>query len=136
MESARKSHAISVARTLPIDGALVHDILLRLRRDSAGTPLRWTLGDRGIVEIDVNFSSVTAGMPSWTASARVWDNRGLSLVGVSLRIKATADTVTLALVPSSALPPWWETRVPELLDLTHAAVDELAEELLWHASRV
>ena len=102
MESARKSHAISVARTLPIDGALVHDILLRLRRDSAGTPLRWTLGDRGIVEIDVNFSSVTAATPSWTASARVWDNRGLSLVGVSLRIKASADTVTLALVPSSA----------------------------------
>ena len=31
--------------------------------------------------------------------------------------------------------PWWTTRTPALLDLAHAALDELAEELLWHATR-
>ena len=48
---------ISVARTLPIDGALLGDVLLRLRRDSAASVLRWTLGDRGAAEVDVCFTS-------------------------------------------------------------------------------
>jgi len=86
---------ISVTRTLAIDGALLGDVLLRLRRDAGPGPLRWTLGDRGVAEVDVK----------------------------------------LTLQPTTALTPFWQDRGEELLELAHAAIDELSEELLWHASK-
>jgi hypothetical protein len=125
--------SLSVARTLPIDGALLGDALLRLRRDAAGAVLRWNLGDRGAVEIDANFTSDRA---SWCATGRVWNPAGLALAGVRLRLEAIGDdTVELTLEPGPTLPSWWDTRPAELGDLTHAAIDEFAEELLWHAAR-
>ena len=82
---------ISVARTLPIDGALLGDVLLRLRRDSAASVLRWTLGDRGSAEVDVSFTS--AG-PSWTTTARLWNHTGLAVTAATLALVATgADEV-------------------------------------------
>ena len=125
--------SLSVTRTLPIDGALLSDVLLRLRRDATGAVLRWTLGDRGAVEVDVNFTSDDG---TWRATGRLWNPTGLALAGVTLWLAATADdAVQLTLRPGSTLPAWWQTRPAELLDLTHAIVDELAEELLWHAAR-
>jgi hypothetical protein len=125
---------INVSRTLPVDGALLDDVLLRLRRDAPGGALRWTLGERGTVEIDANF---TPGIGLWHSGGTVWDHSGFALARVALRLREThADAVELSLVPAAALPRWWGRRVSELLDLLHAAVDELAEELLWHASRV
>lgn len=124
---------ISVTRTLAIDGALLGDVLLRLRRDSGPGPLRWSLGDRGAAEVDVKFTSVGN---TWTTSARVWDGGGLAVAGVALRLDYTGtDAVQLTLQPTSALTPFWQDRAEELLELAHAAIDELAEELLWHASR-
>ncbi|HWS48063.1 MAG TPA: hypothetical protein VN636_19530 [Acidimicrobiia bacterium] len=124
---------ISVTRTLPIDGALLADVLLRLRRDTGASALRWTLGDRGAAEVDVNFT--TAGS-SWITAARVWDASGLAVASVGLRVMATgADTVSLTLQPTSALTPRWLDQLPVLLDLAQAVIDEVAEELLWHATR-
>jgi hypothetical protein len=124
---------IKVARTLPIDGALIGDVLLRLRRDAQAASLRWNLGERGAVEIDVNF--VSDG-PSWCAPGRIWDRRGLALAPVGWRLDPRADAdVELTVVPTAELPPAWHACVPDLLDLMHAAVNELAEELLWHAAR-
>jgi hypothetical protein len=124
---------ISVTRTLAIDGALLGDVLLRLRRDSGPGPLRWTLGDRGVAEVDVKFTSVGN---TWTTVARVWDAGGLAVAGVALRLDYTGtDAVQLTLQPTTALTPFWLEREEELLELAHAAIDELSEELLWHASR-
>jgi len=124
---------ISVTRTLAIDGALLGDVLLRLRRDSGPEPLRWTLGNRGVAEVDVKFTSVGN---TWTTAARVWDAGGLAVAGVALRLDYTGtDAVQLTLQPTTALTPFWLERGEELLDLAHAAIDELSEELLWHASR-
>jgi hypothetical protein len=120
---------INVARVLPIDGALVAEVLLRLRRDAIDGPLRWTLGNRGTVEVDVNFT------PAGTTVVRIWDPSGLALVVCGCSLIPDADTVTLALAPIDPLPSCWSGRLPELLDIAHAAVDELAEELLWHATR-
>jgi hypothetical protein len=123
---------INVNRTLPIDGALLSDVLLRLRRDADGTAIRWTLGDRGIAEFDVNFT--TQG-DTWITIARVWDATGLVLGQAAIHLRTTApDEVTLSAQPTS-LPPWWQERISELVELLHACVDELAEELLWHAAR-
>jgi hypothetical protein len=125
--------SISVTRTLPIDGALLSDVLLRLRRDAGPGPLRWTLGDRGSAEVDASFTSSGS---TWTTTARVWDAGGLAVAGVALRLDPTGtDSVQLTLQPTSALTPFWQERTEELLELAHAAIDELSEEMLWHASR-
>ena len=125
--------SLSVTRTLPIDGALLGDVLLRLRRDGTGAVLRWTLGDRGAVGVDVNF---TSDGPRWCATGRIWNPAGLALAAVTLSLEAIGeDAVQLTLEPGPALPPWWEARMAALTDLSHAVVDELSEELLWHAAR-
>ena len=124
---------IRVARTLPIDGSLLGDVLLRLRRDTQGAAVRWNLGARGAVEIEVNF--VSDG-PVWRTSGRIWDRNGLALAPVEWALDPRADDdVELTVAPSGELSPWWQSRVPDLLDLAHAALNELAEELLWHAAR-
>ncbi len=125
---------ISVGRTLPIDGALLGEVLLRLRRDSAAPALRWTLGNRGAAEVDVSFTS--AGT-AWTTKARLWNHSGLAVAAARLQLEAlSADEVRLTLEPT--LPPAaaWGDDAGDLLDLARAALDELAEELLWHATRV
>jgi hypothetical protein len=124
---------ISVERTLPIDGALLGDVLLRLRRDSRASTLHWTLGALGAAEVEVGF---TSDGPDWITRVRLWNYSGLALTTATLRLTVSAaDEVRLALVP---------VHVPELAPdedaaalgaLARAATDELAEELLWHATR-
>ena len=96
----------SVARTLPIDGALLGDVMLRLRRDTPASLLRWTLGDRGTAEVDACFTS--AG-PAWTTNARLWNRAGLAVTAATLQLVATgADEVRLTLEPT--MPPARATR--------------------------
>jgi hypothetical protein len=124
---------ISVARTLPIDGALLSEVLLRLRRDSAASALRWTLGDRGAAEVDVNF--VSAGS-AWTTSARLWNQTGLAVTAATVQVVATGDDeVRVTLEPTLPPAPAWGREGRNLADLARAVLDELAEELLWHATR-
>ena len=131
---------ISVARAVPIDAALVRDVLVRLRRDVAGSVVRWTLGGLGVAELDVEFFPVltAAGetIPAWSSTARLWDTNGVALVHVTIELRVVAaDGCALTLRPEESLAPWWSDRLPALLDLAHATLDELAEELLWHATR-
>ncbi len=124
---------ISVERTLPIDGALVGDVLLRLRRDSPESTLRWTLGDLGAAEVEVGF---TSDGPDWTTRARLWNYSGLAMTTATLRLVVSApDEVRLTLVPTQVpeLAPTEDTAA--LTDLGQAAIAELGEELLWHATR-
>ena len=88
---------ISVARTLPIDGALLDDVMLRLRRDSVTPALCWTLGRLGGAEVDARFTSTG---PSWTTKARLWNRAGLAVTAATLQLVATgADEVRLTLEP-------------------------------------
>jgi hypothetical protein len=124
---------ISVVRKLPIDGALLGDVLLRLRRDSTATALRWTLGDRGTAEVETSFTSAGAG---WTSKARLWNKTGRAVTAATLQLVATdVDEVCLTLEPNLTPASVWGIQAQELTDLAAAAVDELAEELLWHATR-
>jgi hypothetical protein len=125
--------SLSVTRTLPIDAALLGDVLLRVRRDAAGAVMYWNLGGRGSAEIDASFTSEGA---HWCATGRIWDPAGLSLAGVVLRLELAADdAVELTLHAAQTVPRWWQTRPAAFADLIRAVVDELAEELLWHAAR-
>ena len=134
--------SISVARALPIDAALVDDVLLRLRRDARGAMVGWTLGERGSAEFDVEFFPVFLGFaatgagPAWTTTARLWDPAAIAVVLAVVELSAVStDTCELVIRPHLPLTPWWDARQPELLDIARAALDELAEELLWQATR-
>ena len=131
---------IFVARALPIDAALLADVLIKLRRDVPGAMARWTLGGRGVAEVDVDFFPVVtasdAALPAWSSTARLWDPEGIALVQMVVEVRAVAvDGCELVVRPSARLAPWWSSRLPALLDLAHATLDELGEELLWHATR-
>ena len=122
----------SVTRTVAIDGAFLGDVLHYLRRDAAAPVLRWTLGERGTAEIDACFDSIDAG---WKAAARLWSPNGLAVAAAVVYAEAVrSDEVALTLEPT--LPPagWGEGAEP-FTALAECALDELAEELLWHASR-
>jgi hypothetical protein len=131
--------ATGVSRALPIDATLMNGVLQRLRRDVAADHTRWTLGTRGSVELDVHFLPVITpdrSGPTWISSARLWDPQGLAVAPMTVEIVIrTPETADLVLRPSSDLHPWWEARKPALVELATAAADELAEELLWHATR-
>jgi hypothetical protein len=134
--------SISVARALPIDAALVDDVLLRLRRDASGSMVGWTLGERGSVEFDVEFFPVFFGFtasgagPAWTTTARLWDPAAVAVVAAVVELSAVStDTCELVIRPHLPLTPWWEARRTALLEIARAALDELAEELLWQATR-
>src|SRR5260221_2299313 len=95
---------ISVTRALPIDAALIPNVLIRLRRDVPGAVTRWSLGDRGAAEVDVEFfpilSETDRATPGWSTSARLWDPEGLALLVAVIEIAAaTVDTCELTLRP-------------------------------------
>ena len=119
------------ARTLPIDGVLLGEVLLRLRRDCPTSALRWTLGNRGVAEVDIAFTPTsTPGETGWTTTARLWPNTGLTVTAATVRCTATGiDEVQVTLEATGDLG------LVGLADLTRATVDELAEELLWYATR-
>jgi hypothetical protein len=139
--------SICVTRALPIDAALVGTVLGNLRRDTPGSSTAWTLGGRGSAQVDVDFYPVISTLnissgnspqiesPAWTTSARLWDPEAIAMMHAVVEVRVVAmDTCEIAIRPDLPLTPWWEARIPALLDLCQAAVDELAEELLWHAS--
>jgi len=127
---------ISVVRSLPIDPGIVSGMLLGLRRDTPGSATGWSLGRRGSAEVDVDFFRTGAPNPTWTTTARLWDPQALAVVRAVVDLAAIEpDACELAIRPNLPLSPWWSARMPALLDLARAALDELAEELLWHATR-
>lgn len=130
----------TVERLLPIDATLIGPVLTRLRRDATGRHQRWTLGGHGTVELDVDFrplpSTPERGGPSWEGSVRLWDADHLAVAQCTIVVSAqTAATCALELLADDQLTPWWQERRPTLVHLAQAAVDEIAEELLWHATR-
>jgi hypothetical protein len=132
----------AVVRGLPIDAALVGDVLVQLRRDAMGCPVTWTLGTHGSADLDAEFfpaptdAGDTSEHPAWTTTARLWDPDGLAVVHAVVEITAVApDACELTVRPELPLTPWWAARAEVLEALTQAVTDELGEELLWHASR-
>ena len=127
---------ISVVRALPIDPAIVNGTLLALRRDTPGSATGWSLGHRGSAEVDVDFVRTGAPDPTWTATARLWDPEAIAVVRAVVVLTVVGpDGCELSIRPELPLARWWSARMPALLGLAQAALDELAEELLWHATR-
>ena len=130
--------SLCVGRELAIDAALIGDVLRRLRRDTPGGRAVWTLGGHGTAELDIDFFPVfsVAANPAWTTTARLWDPAAVAMVHAVLELAAVSpDSCELILRPEAPLSPWWAACVAELLALARAALDEVAEELLWYATR-
>jgi hypothetical protein len=127
---------ISITRRLPIDAGMLGHVLGRLRAETSGTTVSWNLGERGSCDLDVSFRA--GGEPPVYASNATLHNRD--------RTASAAVTVTLAgcamgeaqleVHPSGSVGEWWSARLGAYLDLAHAALEELAQELLYQHARV
>ena len=125
---------LDIERTLPFAPPLLGDVLGRLWRATAASPLRWTLGDRGTAGIDLPFvasNGASGEHPRWKSTARLWSVAGSEPVVVVLALHARGDD---AVDLSLRLADGQRERAQDR-DLARALVAELAEELLWHASR-
>jgi hypothetical protein len=125
---------LDIERTLPFAPALLPDVLGRLWRATAASPLRWTLGDRGTAGIDLPFVSTNGthgNLRRWNSNARLWSVAGSEPVVVVIGLQARSDhAVDLTLRLADGQRERADDR-----ELARALVAELAEELLWHASR-
>lgn len=130
--------SILVERELPIDGALVGPCLLRLRRDTAGPSCTWTLGGHGAAELDVHFRRAgdpDGGTGAWSAGGRLWEPDRLAVATVVVELWPSTDRCGLRIRLGPPPPPRAWRGPDHLVTLAGALATELAEELLWHASR-
>jgi hypothetical protein len=128
---------ISITRRLPIEGSSLGRVLARLQAETSGNQVRWNLGERGSCELDVTFARGQAGATRFVTSARLWDpaNTSCATVAVSLATCEGHES-QLEIHPAEAIGEWWTVRLPAYLDLAHAALEELAQELLFQHTRV
>jgi hypothetical protein len=128
---------IELTRRLPIDGGSLADVLARLRAETSGTILRWNLGARGSCEIDVSFSGRPAEGIGFTTSAKFWGPGRVAGASVQVVLVACEDDESqLEFHPAATVGDWWCDHISAFLDLAHAALEELAQELLWQHARV
>jgi hypothetical protein len=130
---------ISLGRRLPIDADHLARVVARLRLDAGATTLHWSLGDHGGCDIEVTFAPYAhpRGI-AFTTTAVLWTTTGAARMDVQLEptddgeaqitmSPATPDG-TLGFVRGSALR--------SVDGVAHAALEELAQELLWQHSRL
>ncbi len=129
---------ISVARRLPIDAEQLARVVARLRLDTDAPSVSWNLGDRGSCEVDTAFAPFShEGGIAFTTTALLWDTEHLGLATVNVTLVPCDERESeLVFHPSEAIGDWWSARLPAYLDLAHAALEELAQELLWQHSRL
>jgi hypothetical protein len=132
---------ISITRRLPIEGETLGHVLARLRAETCGTTLRWSLGERGSCEFDLRFDrdvlDADGARIGYESTALLWDPAGCSPATVTVTLLGCDDGESqLDFVPGEALGTWWTAHLAAYLDLAHAALEELAQELLFQATRV
>jgi hypothetical protein len=132
---------ISITRRLPIEGSTLGHVLARLRAETCGTTLRWSLGDRGSCEFDLRFDRQVldgnGAVLGYESTAALWDPAGCSPATISVRLVGCEDDESqLEFHPAEDIGVWWTAHLAGYLDLAHAALEELAQELLFQAARV
>jgi hypothetical protein len=131
---------ISITRILPIEPAAIGHVLARLRAETSGTTARWNLGDRGGCDLEVTFARVgdlDCGEPAFVSTAALWNPRRDACVKVSVSLAPCEERESeLTLHPEHTLGEWFAVNLAAYLDLAHAAIEELAQELLYQQTRV
>jgi hypothetical protein len=135
---------ISIARRLPIEASELAPVLARLRAETSGSTLRWNLGERGSCDVEVTFTRPVNGSgPNRAGTGGFVSSASLSAPGcdenatvaVSL-VGCDAQESQLEFHPATPIGDWWAAHLPAYLDLAHAALEELAQELLYQHTRV
>lgn len=132
--------AFHCRRRLSLSPRCASRALLRMRT-TGDFHRRWTLGGRGSFEIDGDVVEITprAGARSRAIHlpGRLWDPAGTTMTGIDVEVHTAADDeVDVALSPVQRLPAWFrDDELAHWSELAHSALDELCEEMLWHASR-
>jgi hypothetical protein len=132
---------ISIARRLPIDRVILPGVLGRLREETVGLTLHWQLGDRGTCDVEVGFvldaHAAEVGVEQYVTTALLSDPHGTEIASVEVTLApCDGNESQLELRPAQAIGPWWDDHIGAYLDLAHAAIEELAQELLWYHSRL
>jgi hypothetical protein len=129
---------ISITRRLPIERDALAPVLARLRAETSGTILVWGLGERGSCELDVTFPCpVARGAVGFATKGRLCDPERASIAPIVVSLVACSGAeAELAFHPAESVGGWWSTHLPQYLDLAHAAMEELAQELLFQHARV
>lgn len=148
----RDAH-IEMTRTLRLPATQLADALVGLRREMTGRSQRFGLGDRGTLELDANVSppgpivAGSAGAPAEPATpvlsatpvvtelrGRLWNPDASAVARVRVHTHSDETATIIVLVPVGEIAPWFRAHIAEYLDLAHAALAELCEELLFHAA--
>jgi hypothetical protein len=136
MERRRRvRELVKVSRRLPIDAAALRVAMLFLALDTLSEARRWTLGPLGAVDIDPEFTPTSNdgrdGTRRSSTRARLCGPDGYT---VDAEIVLTTREGTEPRLSLSADPRCESQREP-LAIAARAAIDELAEELLFFGSR-
>jgi hypothetical protein len=143
VEAWELHESVRCSRRLPMTSRAAAQAVLRLHHDEPGGRVRWRLGDRGSFELDTGFErGSSARAPAGSrrhrlhTAGRLWDPAGMTMTGVDVEIAPSDGDVELTLVPAQKLPSWFRDHdLAHWRELAAAAIDELGEELLWHARR-
>jgi hypothetical protein len=126
---------ISITRRLEIEPTALDAVLARLRIENGSATARWRLGDRGTCEFDIMFVPAEIG-GALDSTALLWAPDRAAFTTIAVTIVPCDGEIEIGLFPTGPLADWWTNRLAAYLDLAHAALEELAQELLWQYSRV
>jgi hypothetical protein len=132
---------IRAGRTVGLNAIETAAAVLGLRREMSGAFQRWTLGPYGTFEMDSHFIGLTLsaqtrrGDQRIETSGRLWSPDGMAVVSVTVALESSlAPPTQVSLTVASQLPPTFALNMVGLRALAFAALEELCEEVLFHAA--
>lgn len=140
MELNELRDAFRCRRNIKVAPRVASRAVLQMRRAS-GFHRRWSLGDRGSFEIEGDVVEVTRERQTHQGAihipGRLWDPAGTTMTKIDVEVTAESEEgVEVSVSPAQRLPEWFhDHELEHWRDLARAALEELCEEILWHASR-
>lgn len=132
---------IRVGRAVPLNAIETAAAVLGVRREMDGSLQRWSLGDYGSFELDAQFSGLTLsaqtrrGHQCIQTSGRLWHPTGMAVAPVVVSLESSLAPPTQLTLTTTTLPGAFAHDLDGLRALACAALEELSEELMYHAAR-
>ena len=143
MDTDAMNDELRIGRAVSLNSIETAAAVLGVRREMSGAHHRWTLGVYGVFEMDSQFVGLTlsaqtrAGDQRIETTGRLWSPDGMAVVSIAIALEsALAPPTQVTMTPTSTLPPTFSNDLTALRTLALAALEELCEELLYHAAQV
>ena len=131
----------TVTGTLALNAIQTAAAVFGVRREMSGSTQRWKLAHFGAFELDNQFAGLTLlgqtshGHQRIATTGRLWSPDGMAVVSVEVALEtAMAPPTKISIRATSMLPPYFVDDAVAYRSLAKAAITELGEELLYHAS--